>query len=191
METDAKGQLGGLDTSEADRRRCAEGSGAWKCANCGRSNVDILKECEAAVKLQEADGESSRVEEKVPEGLVIGSREELGLQPNGADRPAQKDEETEAELAEGFVQTAPASAPSSPYPAARPAQSVPQPTGSHSHTSHPAPANPVQQATIAPRAQVQLQQQISADGVPIWVDRAIAGIVICLVFMITKMILGY
>lgn len=192
METDAKGQLGGLDTTEADRRRCAEGSGVWKCASCGRSNAEILKECEDAAKLQEADGESSRNEEKVPEGLVIGSREELGLQFNGADvRSSQKDEETEAELAEGFVQTAPPPPQLSSYPSARPAQTVPRPTATRPSTSQPAPAIPVQRNMMAPIAQAQVQQRVSPDGVPVWVDRAIVGIVLCLVFMITKMMLGY
>jgi len=186
METDAKGQLGGLDTSEAERKRCAEGSGAWKCASCGRSNVEILRECEEAAKLIEG---GSRVEEAVPEGLVIGSKEDLERERK-KDEKGDNEGETEAELAEGFVQTAPQPQVETPYPPARPAQTVPQPTGSsYSQAGQAALANqrPLDEAT----RRTQLQQRVSTEGVPIWIDRAIVGIVICLVVMILKMLLGY
>jgi len=130
METDAKGQLGGLDTSEAERKRCAESSGSWKCGVCGKSNAEVLRECEDAVRRkEEVAGKGSVAEEKVPEGLVIGSREDLGLKST----TARNSSETEAELAEGFVRTTPVV--ESAYPAARPVQGVPRPTGSQTSPS--------------------------------------------------------
>lgn len=188
METDAKGQLGGLDTSEAERRQYAEGSSVWRCATCGRSNGEILKDCEDAARAKEAtDGEASAVEEKVPEELVIGSKEDLELQSRSGEQVKEKEgEDTEAELAEGFVQTLPAQ--ERPYPAAQPVQGVPRPTGSHTSQSLPAQQG-YNQAPITTR-RTQIQQHVSSDGVPLWVDRAIAGIVICLVIMILKMLLG-
>lgn len=183
METDAKGQLGGLDTSDTERRAFAERSRGWQCSICGRSNGEILRECEnAASEIEKEDKGGMQEEEKVPEGLVIGSREDLGLQ-SGSKEEKKEEDDTEAELAEGFVQTAPLPAHNSSYPAARPGQTVPQPTGTPTQQSHL-----TQAPTTARRAQIQ--QHVSSEGVPIWVDRAIAGIVICLVVMILKMLLG-
>ncbi|RDW94971.1 putative ubiquitin-conjugating enzyme protein [Coleophoma crateriformis] len=169
METDAKGQLGGLECSEAVRRRMAAESTSWKCSSCGRSNEDILKECaDAAAK----EGEQ-REDEKVPEELKMGWKDEMG----------KSDDKESSQLAEGFVQTSPPAVAETvtaqpAYPPARPAQTVPQPTA-----TIPASA-PARQQTV------RIQRQ-SQDGVPIWIDRTIAGIVICLVFMVLKMILGY
>lgn len=186
METDAKGQLGGLDTSESERRRCAEQSGGWKCAVCGRSNGEILAECEEAAEALEEDGGRKLGEEKVPEGLVIGTREDLGLAASGA-TAKEEGEETEAELAEGFVQTQPLPVRDSMYPAAQPGQTVPRPTGTP--VSQLLSQVHVHQAPAAAR-RTQIQQHVSSEGVPLWIDRAIAGIVICLVVMILKMLLG-
>jgi len=186
METDAKGQLGGLDTSEKERKRCAEGSGSWKCTTCGRSNEDILRECEEAVKASEGEG-MERVEEIVPEGLVIGSREDLGLsnKKRQGSVPEEEDVDTEeAELAEGFVQTA----PQEPYQAARPGQTVPQPTAALSSQPRPIPA--MQTNPPVALAYQRNPPRVSADGVPIWIDRAIAGVVICLFIMSLKVLLG-
>ena len=189
METDAKGQLGGLDTSEAERRRCAELSGAWKCSGCGKSNEEILAECEEAAKALEQEGGEKLPEEKVPDGLVIGSREDLGLLASGAAAKEKVGEDTEAQLAEGFVQTQPLPAQSSTYPAARPGQTVPQPTGT-SHLQHTSQLQQTQlqqrPEPLAPRT--TQQASVSSDGVPLWVDRAIAGIVVCLVALILKML---
>ncbi len=86
-----------------------------------------------------------------------------------------KDKE-EAELAEGFVRTGNDGATDSPaYAAAGPAQIVPQP---------PAALNP-------PRIQNYPQMaQRSNDGVPMWIDRTIAAVVLCLVAMVIKVMLG-
>jgi len=196
METDAKGQLGGLDTSEAERRRYAEASGNWRCGICGRSNREILAEtAEAAKKNESENGEGSkRVEEEVPKELTIKVKDE-------SEEKGKGDDGEEAELAEGFVETAPIE-PTPVYPPARPAQGVPQPTGSLSTGSdtqaaraevvqnlqqrYTANAQPPAQAMRARAAEVRR----STDGVPIWIDRAIAGVVVCLIFMVLKMLLA-
>lgn len=175
METDPKGQLGGLECSETMRKRMAGESHGWKCGSCGKSNFEIIKECEEASKENEEEGK--REEEIVPPELKMGWKDEMGKE-----KKDDIDEES-AELAEGFVQTVPPEARDAPvqstYPAARPAQTVPQPTA-----TIPGPVHVPRQST----AQVQRR---SNDGVPIWIDRTIAGIVLCLLFMVLKMIFGY
>ncbi|CAG8952786.1 hypothetical protein HYFRA_00009031 [Hymenoscyphus fraxineus] len=196
METDAKGQLGGLEVPEKERRGISEGTGAWKCGGCGRTNGEILRECEEAARELEEKGQK-KGEVEVPKELKMGFKDEMGKKEEGK---GSKDVETDAELAEGFVQTT-TETPSSttpplnsntnpngntvttPYPPARPAQTVPQPTGTASSS------NP-QRTTPAPASQNLAQRGRNSDGVPLWIDRAIAGVFILLVAMVTKIMLG-
>ena len=196
METDAKGQLGGLDTSEAERRRYADASGNWRCGVCGQSNREILAERAEAAKAKENAEGSKRVEEEVPKELTLkykDRRDEKGGRTTA-------DESEEAELAEGFVQTAPLLPDPPAYPPARPVQGVPQPTGSVSTGNDRGDTRAetirnLQQRNItnAPQAQPIRERAAevrrSTDGVPIWIDRAIAGVVVCLIFMVLKMLL--
>jgi ubiquitin-conjugating enzyme E2 J1 len=166
METDAKGQLGGLDMGEQGRRKLAETSAAWKCKDCGRSNGEILEECAKAAA--ELGGETQ--EEVVPEGLVIGTKNDM--------------EKAKAEREASRSDAAPITIPASPYPPARPAQSVPAPTATVQTQQAPPPNFGVQQNAIAAR------QQVSTDGVPLWVDRAIGAVIICIVALVMKMLIG-
>jgi ubiquitin-conjugating enzyme E2 J1 len=161
METDAKGQLGGLECSVKERERMAEASSSWRCAGCGKTNAEIMKECEEVTKEK---GEGAEV--VVPSELRMGFKDEIG---KGRDKE-------EGELAEGFVRTGDGVGD---YPAARPAQGVPQPTGA------------VTTQRIQPGQRVQPQlAQMSNQGVPMWIDRMIAAVVVCLVAMVLKVLLG-
>lgn len=199
METDPKGQLGGLECSDSIRRTMALQSRSWKCAACAKTNLEILTECEKeAAKLAP---DVKKPDEAVPKELKMGWRDEMPASNAGDAGPSSGSSTNNAgdggdkesdELAEGFVQTAPlagsgevvpaaagpgAQPQTASYLAARPAQSVPQPTA-----TMPLPA---------PQAQLQQQRQRqSNDGVPEWVDKAIIGVVACLIVMILKMLLG-
>lgn len=198
METDAKGQLGGLDTSDAVRKRLAADSGGWKCGVCngGKTNREIMAEQEEVVRqLDEEEertaGEKKRREEiEVPAELKMGFRDEMEKAADAASKAqegeasgGQMDEES-AQLAEGFVQTAPAvggqteRADTASQPA-RPAQTVPQPT-----RTVPLPA---QQVVGVP--QVVLQQHRANDGVPMWIDRLIVVLGVLLAAMVLKVFL--
>ena len=190
METDAKGQLGGLECSKVERERIAEGSGNWKCGVCGKNNREILAECEEAVKEKEKAGQTTD-EVEIPSELKMGYKDEMGKGSGKEDEPAGT--ETEAELAEGFVQTTDGASDSptpSAYPPARPGQTVPHPTGVANAQAQPR-VQPLPTITSqTPRTQTQLAQRRSNDGVPMWIDRAIAGVVILLVAMVMKILLG-
>lgn len=198
METDARGQLGGLETSGRERERIAEGTGAWKCGICGRSNSEILEETAKAAKEKEAGGE--KVEEVVVPGeLRMGFKDEMGKEKEGGEKIEEKS------LAEGTSESAakipatPASRSStnaSPYPPAKPAQTVPQRTGSSSNSQPSQPPTEIRQRTqpLPPTTlagqQAQIAQQRSNDGVPMWIDRAIVGVVVLLAAMVLKVLLG-
>jgi len=180
METDAKGQLGGLECSDAVRRRMADASREWKCGSCGKPNEEILRECEEAVGRME-EGEK-RGEEAVPVELKMGYRDEMG---KGKEQESGEEKVESAELAEGFPQTTPpivdevpaVATSESAYPLARPAQTVPQPTATIQLPPQRQPA-------------MVIRAQQSNDGVPIWIDRTIAGIVVLLIAMVLKLLLG-
>ncbi|POS81036.1 ubiquitin-conjugating enzyme E2 6 [Diaporthe helianthi] len=215
METDAKGQLGGLDTTDAVRTRLAAESKGWRCAACGgRTNEDIMRECEGAARAAaEAEAGEGRAaaEVVVPPELSMGFKDEMEKKAKaaaaaaaaaaGADTAggnieatarAVDDAET-AELAEGFVQTVPraqlgdGAASSTAAGLAQPAQSVPQPTRTVPlpRAAHNNTALPVHQAQL-----LQQQHTFNDRGVPKWIDRVIAALVVCLVGMILKVIMG-
>jgi ubiquitin-conjugating enzyme E2 J1 len=196
METDVKGQLGGMETSKKERERLAGDSGKWKCSICQRTNKEILDESSEAARLKaEADGDaggSGEKEEEVPAELKIAYKDETKKDDSSEEKA---EEEEDAQLAEGFVRTGNTGEPSkesssvsSPYPSARPVQSIPQPTVTATQ-SIPAPPRitPAPTATF-PRQRVEVR---SNEGVPIWLDRTIAAVVICIVALVLKMLFGY
>jgi ubiquitin-conjugating enzyme E2 J1 len=204
METDAKGQLGGLECSKEERARLAGSSKAWKCTVCQKSNKEILDESSEAARVKaEAEGDmggSGPKEEEVPKELKIAYTDQKKGPGDSstANGESKNEEDNDAQLAEGFVETGNAvgssnaspttnsTSISTPYPPARPVQTVPQPTSSP-------PAHPVAQArvTAAPAYPPQRQMQVrSNEGVPVWLDRTIAAVVICLVAMVFKVLFG-
>ncbi|KAK8040810.1 ubiquitin-conjugating enzyme [Apiospora phragmitis] len=200
METDASGQIGGLNSTEPVRRRLASESRAWTCSACGKSNENIIREVEVECQRldEEEQGEKRRREEvEVPAELRMGFRDEMmektkapegsadaggaaaaaGSGSGAATTTTTTEEGTEtAQLAEGFVQTA-------PMPAARPGQGVPQPTRT---IPLPRPA-----AAQAPAAAQWPQNRAANADVPMWIDYAIMVLVGLLIAMLLKILVGY
>lgn len=200
METDARGQLGGVETTDGVRQRLAGESGAFKCSTCGRSNADIIKESERLCAEQGVSSASDAVE--VPSELKLGYRDEMeagkaeaakAQPPASTDAvPAVIEDAEAAELAEGFVQTAPqaaplavAAAPASTNARPVPAQGVPQPTATGQPATLVPNARPVQ-----PPALAQARRHTD-DGVPIWIDRAIVVLVVLLAALLLKIMFDF
>ncbi|KAI0024551.1 ubiquitin-conjugating enzyme/RWD-like protein [Xylariomycetidae sp. FL0641] len=185
METGSAGQIGGVDAPDDVRRRLAAQSRAWRCPVCAQSNQEIMADCEArCAELEESD---RKAEVEVPPELKLGFRDDMEKARAAADEGAKEDAES-AQLAEGFVQTAPERAeaapvpPPVPMPPARPAQGVPAPTG---RAPLPSPTTP-----LPPPPQRQVHVQPAAE-VPPWIDYAIFSLVIVLLAMLYKILLGY
>ncbi|KAF2140774.1 uncharacterized protein K452DRAFT_252666 [Aplosporella prunicola CBS 121167] len=176
MDTDAKGQVGGIDCTEAARRKMAAESVTHRCASCGKTNADVMTEREDLVREMVGKGEIK--EEEVPEELRLAYREDLGKQAEpgessskAAAPPAANEEETSsAQKTETTTPAASASAPLSAAPAPAPAPAA----------ARPAPPPPQQQQQQQPRR--------ADDAVPAWIDKAIYGIVAALAFMILRRI---
>lgn len=194
METDPRGQLGGLDTSEAVRRKLAAESKGWRCSGCGgRTNDEIMRETEDAAKAAEGEAGGSK-DVEVPAELKMGFRDDMEKAAaaaagagsgTGVDTGADAES---AELAEGFVQTVPRANLDTSAGAARPGQTVPQPT-----RTVPLPNNggPRQRAPLGQQQQRPQRPALHDGGaVPRWVDRVIVALVICLVAMILKVLLA-
>ncbi|KAL2119422.1 hypothetical protein VTJ04DRAFT_6383 [Mycothermus thermophilus] len=187
METDPKGQLGGVDASEEVRRRLAGESRGWKCAVCGagRTNEEVLRECEERVKeMEEKEGRKQKEEEKVPEELRMVFREELekekrqaGLKGKGGEEDAESDA-----LAEGFVQTVPRPSPEATTSAAAVAAAA-----NLGRTTVPAQ----QGVQPLPQPQVGLQQRRRpVDETTLWLDRLIVAVAILLAAVVLKVMLA-
>jgi ubiquitin-conjugating enzyme E2 J1 len=184
METDARGQLGGLETTDAVRQRLANESSAFKCSACGKTNSEIIQECEERAK----EASSSAQEVEVPKELNMGWRDEIGAKKEGENKTEQTNDDAEtAQLAEGFVQTAPDAGPADDNtPAPQPQIDIQNPTPTR---TIPLPA-PAAQAPVHVPIAVQAQQarRASDDGVPLWLDRAIVVLVVLLVALVLKII---
>ncbi|KAF1927534.1 UBC-like protein [Didymella exigua CBS 183.55] len=173
MDTDAKGQLGGIECSRDARERMARDSGKWACSGCGKSNTDIMKECEEAVKdIEETEGK--RKEEQVPEELRLAYRDELGQKEDAGaekiDKGKGKAVESEARHEESIR----------PPALAAPADTPPTITPSLPAVIAPRPTRTV----LAPPLQQLVGQ--SADRSLSWIDTCIWGVVAALLFMIIK-----
>lgn len=169
MDTDAKGQLGGMDASEEVRRRFASQSMASTCGTCGRSNAEIVREMDKAA--QEADETKA---EEVPEQLRLAYREDLS-KTGGKDKAPTEPTATavheagRTSYADGvapIVQKAPTVAPT--------------PTAAQARVT------PLSPAALPQYPQRQLQHVRQDDGVPGWIDKAIYGVAIALLVLVWR-----
>ena len=168
MEGDAKGQVGGMEMPKSERERLAGESRGWRCRGCGgRSNEEILKE----------EGEEGEGEEKpkqvIPEELRFGFKDQMASKDEKIDKGKGKEVIP--------VNISAADALSSSITPSQPAV-VPTP-------GLPAPARASGPITQALRPMPTVAPRTSADGVPLWVDKAITGVVAALALMIIKKIL--
>jgi ubiquitin-conjugating enzyme E2 J1 len=93
MDTDAKGQLGGLQCDDDARKKMASRSGDYTCPTCQKSNRIIMEERGEEVKKFGDMGKETK-EEQVPEELRLAYREDLDLEKKPAATTA-KDDQTE------------------------------------------------------------------------------------------------
>ncbi|KAL9640817.1 MAG: hypothetical protein Q9164_000052 [Protoblastenia rupestris] len=164
MEGDAKGQVGGMEMPKVERERLAEESRAWRCAGCGgRSNEEILRE--------EGDNDGEGKEEPaVPDELKFGFRDQMSIKNDDTVDKGKAKEVVSPPAPMSESATPHMAQPIQPARAAPIAAQLPPATSNHHATT-----------TTAPRT--------SSDGVPLWVDKAITGVVAALVLMIIKKIL--
>ncbi|KAK3078831.1 hypothetical protein LTS18_006514 [Coniosporium uncinatum] len=169
MDTDAKGQVGGLESTEAVRKRMAVESVGYRCASCGKTNAEIMVEREEVAK--ELGDEAGKKEYEVPEELRLAYREDLGKKEGAEESSASEPKSA------GSQPVGPVAAP--------PAQVV-------TEIARPAaPQTPVPTRTVphpAPSAQIQQRRAVTSqnEAVPAWIDKAIYGIIAALAFLVLR-----
>ncbi|KAJ4987679.1 ubiquitin-conjugating enzyme [Stagonosporopsis vannaccii] len=173
MDTDAKGQLGGIECSKDAREKMARDSGKWTCAGCAKSNAAIMKEREEAVREME-ETEGKRKEEEVPEELRLAYRDELG-QKDGTE--AEKVDKGKGKAAESEVQHDAVKQRTSPV---TPSPAVPVAVSPSSVAPTPRPTRTV------PGPPLRQMVQQSPDRSLAWIDTCIWGVVAMLLFMVIK-----
>lgn len=179
MEGGAKGQLGGMEMGEAERKRLAEESKGWRCTACGgKSNEEILD------AQGEGDGDrTANSKADVPEDLRFGFKDEMQKQ--------EKDDSVQTtSLVEGNadgIRTKSAQFPATPGEQSS-STPVEQISSNPPATQPPSTPNP----NMPPLSQQRVRQGHPAvqasprEAVPGWIDKAIVGIVGTLLVMIIK-----
>lgn len=170
MDTDAKGQIGGIECSKDARERMAKDSGTWKCPSCGKSNAEIMQERDELVKeIEEKEG--ARKEDEVPEELRLAYRDELGKKEDeGEGQQLDKGKGKAAEATSS--NTVPSVQPSAP---SLPAMSV---TTSNARTAALRPTRTTQVPLV--------QQRPVLERSTTWIDICIYGVLAALLFMVLK-----
>lgn len=156
MDSDAGGQLGGMNAAENVKTKLAAESRRWTCAGCGGlSNEDILGQQEDLCKsLSETDEEKRRREEEEASAKGISFAPKKGGEEATAADKKEEGEKTDHDQEQQAQQ--PVSIPPTPTPT----------------------------RTITPPAQHPPHaQRITRD---VWVDRAIIGIVCALLIMVAR-----
>lgn len=185
METEAGGQLGGLDTTDEVRKRFATESGSWRCPTCQLSNAEIIKDCEE--KSQQSLSKESEV--SIPQELKLAWKDQLSDDSPAVNDPGKASDGVE--LAEGFVQTVPAHE-TSPTPQQRSQTAAREPVASNlpRNELHLDPHQPPlqRQHLDLPQAARRTVQE-DDEGTPLWIDRAIVVLVVLLAALLIKVLL--
>lgn len=174
MDTDAKGQLGGIECSNDARARMAKDSGAWTCAGCGKSNANIMREREELVAAT-GEGDQGSKEDEVPEELRLAYRDELANE--------QKDGAPKVDKGKGKAVVTSSQAASSSTPSLATTAS-----GSSSSTGPAASSGPPPRlvSTTQPPRPIRPNVQRGPERPLAWIDTCIYGIVAALLFMLIR-----
>ncbi len=188
METDPRGQLGGVDASDAVRRRLAAESRDWRCPACAKTNAEIMAASEEAAREAAASADTSTAEKeevRIPEELTLAWRDEIGktTDADGAGGSEQAEPLIQAN-SQGGDPSASDDGPQlqlqpQPQPQPQPGQGVPQPTRTVPLQTETRPLPPLIQA-----------QRPSEDGLPLWIDRSVAILAVLLAALLIKILVG-
>ena len=201
MAGEAKGQVGGLDMQEGARKRLAGESRGWRCQGCGgKSNEEILREVEEEARVS---GETKR-EDIVPEELRLAYREDLGEKsdPSPDASSTAIPLSTDTAVSSASLLSPPAQQVSEHDHSVRTEASQPAPPLNRAFVDAKTPSNMApsssSRAMSIPRKAVPASRQppnASAHNIsveeppPVWIDKAITGLVLGLAVMILKKIL--
>ncbi|EFW19668.1 hypothetical protein D8B26_007867 [Coccidioides posadasii str. Silveira] len=194
MDGDAKGQIGGIEAREEVRRDWARRSREWRCEVCpGRkTNEEVLKAwwevCKkkgVAVEEQEDQAVGSNGAERLPDGLRVVYRDELGKSESSMSLRERAQEHMTLADSSGDAGTVQVEIASRASIIAE-THSTPAPPASSATTSvRERRSRPRTQASTTSTTNITATTQ-STDGP--WLDRAIVAVIIALALMVLKKI---
>ncbi|KAL8905867.1 MAG: hypothetical protein Q9207_002387 [Kuettlingeria erythrocarpa] len=189
MEGSAKGQVGGMNMGDEERKRLAVESRSWRCQGCGGvSNEEILKaEEERCEELEGTNGSAKAgVKEEIPNELRFGFRDEMGKDASAA-KGKEREERPNDEVAERDTTASDDRRESVHFAGPEDLRSLPSPVLISSPPASTAnPAQPSRQPL--PTRTTPTPSGSFDNGVPGWVDKAIVGVVAGLLVMVVKKI---
>ena len=160
MESEAGGQVGGMEASDFLRKRLAASSPEWRCGACGKSNGEVMKEQEAASL--ESDTVSQK-EERIPEGLRLDYRENLTEKTNSTGEVKAATKDSQASAGAPSLSCSSAHAPTPTVGG----QSADRTRTSGAERNFPRPRQ-------------------TPDEMPVWIDKAIFGVLGALLFLLWR-----
>jgi len=171
MDTDAKGQLGGMDANDEVRRRLAGQSPTSKCPTCGKTNADIMKDHDAL--LRELGTERVERDVEVPEQLKLSYKQEPAATADQANEaPTSQSKPLEASAA----QEGPRHEPST-GPAATTTQALQPPALSREQL--------LQQAHQR-RLRIREQERRIDENLPAWLNPLIYAVMAALIYLLWR-----
>ena len=181
MEGGAKGQVGGMEMAESERRRLAQESKAWKCNGCGgQTNNEILN-----IKHEQRDANGGSA--FIPDELKFGYKDEMQKEDNPESAKTVRSETQEAAEASTKF-TKPQDPSSTSHPPNNPSTS--SSTDIRSQTPPPPAVPPLSQQphSQSPAAvrSAAATGSLSQETLPGWIDKAIVGVLATLIVMIIK-----
>lgn len=182
MDTDAKGQLGGIDTNKETRLRLALASRSWRCGDCGKTNSDLMQELEEECKRQGSED----AEESIPQELRLGYRDELGTdkgKKKAAAEPGTQEDLSRKPTEQQDADASPAGAAMNRTPTVGDPPGAPRMQQAQLQTAQLSPPSPIQ-------ATGQAIQQRPSDSHH-WMDMAISGVALALILMLIRKVVPY
>jgi ubiquitin-conjugating enzyme E2 J1 len=198
---ESRGQVGGMEGSEAVRREFARESRGWGCRECGGSNEEVMRgwweicrERGVEVDVEGFEGFAKKDEEEEKKDGEKGEEEEEEEKVDGQSETAAVHESAStpaAPVSPSAVSSqppAPVSSGSSSTPAVVP--SAPSPSTESNIRPRPTPTSPAH-AVAAPTMAMRNTTATPSDPANSpWLDRAIIGIVFALIILITKRVVN-
>jgi ubiquitin-conjugating enzyme E2 J1 len=178
----------------------------WRCGGCGgRMNREVLEEQEELARKMEEEGGEGKEEEKVPEELKLGYREDIerqdvksadttggggGIDAGDSDgAPALTDEGSLSPKALSTQAQPTSQHPEPPTSPDQPLPPAPQPQAATIPASITAPVTPAQTQPPIIQRQTTQQQLAPAPTANSWIDLAIVGIAVMLGAMVLRKLL--
>ena len=176
METDPKGQLGGLESSDAVRRRLAVESRDFKCPSCGKTNAEIMRE-----SAQAADScPIAKQDIEIPSALKMAWKDEMTSSISSTNQ-VETDDKSRSPSASAHALDLESTSTANDVPV--------RPTDEEATSRLRVTSGvPAPDLTVTDPHQSQLTRNpIRAEAIPLWVDRVIimiAGILIAILIKV-------